>query len=147
MSEDTLINSKCGHTEKLDEPAELSERTGSVYTKNDWGTDMASLTVRHRCGNDPDKQEETTYYNVATGSTVGPFSIGYETGAGSPFDYWWIKFMLNNGKVYTIKDNFYCYISSSDSGRVDLRIDGAESKLFVKFSSSSSCKVSIDPTD
>lgn len=147
MSEDTTINSKCGHTEKIGEPAVKTTRYGSVYARNDWGADLASLTVRHRRSNEAGKQEEETYYNVNAGDEVGPLAITYETGAGTPFDYWWIKFMLNNGKTYTIKDDFYCYISSSDDSRVDLRIDGAESKLFVSFSESSSCKVAIDPAD
>jgi len=143
MGQDVIDNSKCSDTEKRGELVGQTDHTGYVYTQNDWGADLASLTVRHRRGNDPNKQEEKTYYNVMAGSQVGPMEITYTTGVGSPFDYWWVKFVTTTGATFSMKDNFYCYISSSDDGTVKLRLDGAESDMFVTFSSSSGCYVSI----
>lgn len=136
---------KSSHPEKLGEPLQGTDHTGKVYFKNDWGEDLYSVTVRHRRSNDASKQEEKTFYGVGAGQTVGPLDITYTTGAGSPFDYWWIKFITNvTKKTYSIKDNFYCYISSSDDGKVTLRADGSTKKLHVIFSSSDGCKVSIE---
>lgn len=121
-----------------------TDHSGSVYLQNDWGVDIARLTIRHRRSNDPDKQEEQSFYNVAAGAKVGPMAITYTTGAGSPFDYWWVKFATQNGTTFDCKDNFYCSISSDDDGTVTLRLDGSNSDLYVNFSSSSGCSVSID---
>ncbi|MGE7416257.1 hypothetical protein [Methylobacterium tarhaniae] len=120
-----------------------TDHSGIVYLQNDWGVDLAQLTIRHRRSNDPDKQEEQTFYNVVAGDSVGPMAITYTTGAGSPFDYWWVKFVTQNGSTFDCKDNFYCSISSDDDGRVMLRLDGSDSELYVSFSSSSGCSVSI----
>lgn len=137
-------NSKCEHLEKQGEPLQGTDHTGTVYFRNDWGEDLYSITIRHRRSNDPTKQEEKTFYGVGAGKTVGPLTITYTTGAGSPFDYWWVKFRTNvSKKYYTIKDNFYCYISSSDDGKVNIRADSSTKKLYVDFSSSSGCTVSI----
>lgn len=137
-------NSKCSHVEKQGEPPQGSDHTGHVYIQNDWGEDFYSVTVRHRRGNESSKQEEKTFYGLAAGKKAGPLDITYTTGAGSPFDYWWVKFITNiTKKTYTIKDNFYCYISSSDNGTVNLRLDASTKKMYVTFSSSSGCTVSI----
>jgi hypothetical protein len=143
MGENVCDNSKCGHKEKIGERIGQSDHTGKVYLKNDWGADLSSLTVRHRRGNDPSMQEEFTFYNVLAGDSVGPMKITYTTGAGSPFDYWWVKFVTVNATAFSCKNDFYCYISSSDDGTVNLRLDGADSDMYVTFSESSGCYVGI----
>lgn len=145
MTKDGFTNEKCGHESKAgEEGVSSTDHTGYVYLQNDWGVDLFSATIRHRRSNDPNKQEEMSFNNVTAGSKVGPMPITYTTGAGSPFDYWWIKFQLANGATYTCKNNFYCYISSSDDGTVLLRIDGADKNMYVSFSSSSGCYVGLD---
>ncbi|WP_250942875.1 hypothetical protein [Allorhizobium sonneratiae] len=142
---DGFTNEKCGHETKIGEDAITgTDHAGKVYLQNDWGAELYSATIRHRRSNDPNKQEEMTFNNVPAGAKVGPMPITYTTGAGSPFDYWWIKFVLSNGTVYSCKGNFYCYISSSDDGNVLLRIDGSDKDMYVSFSSSSGCYVSLD---
>ena len=136
-------NSKNNDTQGEGETGAQTNSSGSVSTKNNWGADLTSLTVRHRRGNDASKQEEATYYNVKEGAEVGPLGIEYTTGFLSPEDYWWIKFVTNTGASFAIKSSFYCSISPSDDGQVALRIDGADKKMFVSFSASSGCDVSI----
>lgn len=143
MSNANALNSKLQQTQKAGESVGQTDHTGHVYTKNSWGVDLASLTVRHRRGNDPGKQEETTFYNVMSGQKVGPLDITYTTGIGSPFDYWWVKFVTVTGTTFSMKENFYCYISSDDDGTVNLRLEGSDSCMYVTFSSSSGCYVSI----
>ncbi|CDL81269.1 hypothetical protein [Xenorhabdus szentirmaii] len=121
----------------------ITTHTGHVSFKNGWGEDISSLTVRHRRSNDPGEEEIKAVYNIPSGKEIKVMDFTYETGAGSSFDYWWIKFITNSGKEYQIKDNFYCSVSSSDDGNVKLRVDGADKKLYVTFSHSSSCQVSI----
>jgi hypothetical protein len=144
MSTDSFINEKFDHETKVGESGLAStDHVGHVYLQNDWGADLFSVTIRHRRGNDADKQEQQSFNNVPAGAKVGPMEITYTTGAGSPFDYWWIKFQLSNGATYSCKSNFYCYISSSDDGVVLLRIDGADKDMYVSFSSSSGCYVGL----
>lgn len=144
MDDSYFSNEKCGHDAKVGEThLGTTEHTGSVTFENGWGVNLYSVTIRHRQSNSYDKQEEQTFMNVAPGETVGPMPIKYTTGVGSPFDYWWVKLQESNGTTYTCKDNFYCYISSSDDGKVKLRADGAGQKLYVSFSSSSGCTVSL----
>lgn len=145
MNNQDFSNEKCAHDAKAgEEGVGSTDHLGYVWFKNDWGSDLYSVTVRHRRSNDASKQEQITYDNVRSGETMGPLQITYTTGAGSPFDYWWIKFSVMNGATFSIKNNFYCYISSSDDGKVTLRLDGADKKLYVSFSDSSGCTVGID---
>ncbi|NTF21133.1 hypothetical protein G6L37_22285 [Agrobacterium rubi] len=144
MTAERITNEKCEHTSKVgEEGLQGTDHPGLVFLQNDWGSDLYSITIRHRRSNDPNLQEEQTFTNVAAGDQVGPMAITYTTGAGSPFDYWWIKFQLPNGAVYSCKNNFYCYISSSDKPVVNLRIDGADQNLYVNFSDSSGCSVGL----
>jgi hypothetical protein len=138
-----INNSKCCHVEKQGEPVEQIDHTGSVRVLNDWGVDLHSLTVRHRRGNDPELQDERTFYNVLAGQEAGPLSITYTTGIGSPFDYWWVKFTTDTGTNFSMKSDFYCYISASDDGTVKLRLDAATSEMYVTFSESSGCYVAL----
>ena len=139
-----FTNEKCSHDQKVGETnVEGTNHKGSMTLLNDWGSDLYSVTIRHRRGNDPTRQEEKTFYNVTAGSLLGPVDITYTTGIGSPFDYWWVKVVLPSGVVYQCKDSFYCYIDSSDDGKVKLRIDGEDRQLYVSFSKSSGCTVDL----
>lgn len=144
MTTTDVTNEKCGHESKVGETdLAQTDHSGSVTFENGWGVHLYSVTIRHRRGNSYDRQEEQTFMNVEPGEVVGPMAITYTTGAGSPFDYWWVKLQVPNGSTYSCKDNFYCYISSSDDGKVKLRADGATQKLYVSFSNSSGCTVSL----
>ena len=71
----------------------------------------------------------------------------YENGITAPFDYWWIKFKDIWGKRHTVKDNFFCNITSSDDGNTTLTIDGDEKVLRVSSSKSSSDTTKIISED
>lgn len=71
----------------------------------------------------------------------------YENGITAPFDYWWITFEDFMGKRYTVKDNFFCNITSRDDGNTTLTIDGDEKVLRVSFSQSSSGTTKIISED
>lgn len=124
-----------------------TDHQGTVYLQNDWGVDLAQLTIRHRRSNDSNQQEEQSYYGVQAGQNVGPMAITYTTGAASPFDYWWVKFETQNGTTFDCKNDFYCSISSDDDGNVTLRLDGSDSEMYVQFNSSSGCSVGIVKVD
>ncbi|MGN0170880.1 MAG: hypothetical protein ACI39H_09000 [Lachnospiraceae bacterium] len=119
-----------------------AENIGSVTFKNNWGATISEVTIRHRRGNKPEKEESHTYYGLLQGESTAAMNFVYETGATSPFDYWWIKFVVL-GNEYTIKDNFYCSVSWQDDGNVELTANGDNNKLHVHFSYSSDCDVSI----
>jgi hypothetical protein len=127
-----------------------TQHKGKAKVVNHWGIDLASLTLRHRRSNNPDLQEEVTWYNVSSGDTTSGMSFIYETGAGSPFDYWWVSFVTINGHTYGCKDNFYCSVSSDDDlsrRSVILTLDGASREMRVDLPTSSDCTVSISKVD
>ncbi|MDT0316955.1 hypothetical protein [Streptomyces millisiae] len=128
--------------------------TGKAWIVNKWGEDLASVYLRHRRGNDPQREEHKSWTSVKSGqSTEGTaMQFTYETGFGSPFDYWWLKFVVatNNQVWVTSKTNFSCYVSSDDDGNVKITLDGAEKEMTVSFSDSSGCRQSLildDPED
>jgi Up-Regulated in long-lived daf-2 len=128
----------------IPEQLSSSPHTGQAYVTNNWGITLAEVTLRHRRSNNSDKQEQKTWRQLGPGDrTSDPLSFSYETGAGSSFDYWWVAFITNGGDTYTCKDNFYCSVSSSDNGivQVSLNLDSRSMKL--TFSNSSSCTVSL----
>ena len=121
----------------------MTTRPGYVYVTNNWGIHLAEIYLRHRRGNEPSKTDQITWNDVGNGVRVGPFNITYEVGFGSPFDYWWIKFVDIAGLEFTCKDDFWCYISSSDNGNVGISLEGDKSKMTLSFSSSSGCTVGL----
>ena len=108
-------------------------RTGYVYFRNDWGSNITNLTIRHRSCNYIKCTDRHVYNSVASGETTTPFAFEYYTGENSCYDYWWIVFTCN-GVTYTVKDNFYCTVSNDDDGDVYLAISGSQKRLFVNFS-------------
>ena len=121
----------------------MTTHWGNVYLTNNWGVNLAQVYLRHRRGNKASKTDEVTWDNVQIRQKVGPFKITYQTGAGSPFDYWWIKFVDIAGVEYQCKDNFFCYISSSDNGNVNISLEGDNQKMTVNFSESTGCTVGL----
>jgi hypothetical protein len=119
-----------------------TKHSGTAYIKNGWGTILTTLTLRHRRSNDPDKQEEKTWYSV-TPQQECTMSFTYETGAASPFDYWWVSFVTVAGQTWTCKGNFYCSVASEDEAWAKLVIDGGSEEMTVSFSKSSGCYVGL----
>jgi hypothetical protein len=111
----------------LEIPKEVSttSHTREAYITNNWGITLPEVTLRHRRSNDASKQEQTTWDLLVPGERVSsPLSFTYETGPFSPYDYWWIKFSTLGGDTYTCKDNFYCSVSASDDGKVEISLEG-----------------------
>ncbi|RJL52903.1 hypothetical protein [Pectobacterium carotovorum] len=118
--------------------------TGYINFKNNWGENISWITIRHRRRNNPNYQEQENFRNIIAGEKrENIMTFKYETGKGSPFDYWWIKFITESGRLYTIKNDFYCSVTRNDDGNVYLSVDGNKKKMYVAFSRSSSCSVSI----
>ncbi len=122
-----------------------NSKTGHVYITNNWGQSLSWINVRHRRSNSSSKEEAVTLKNLENkDDPIFVMDITYETGAASPFDYWYIKFQTIEGKQYEVKDNFYCSISSKDNGNVFLTISPEDvGHLYVSFSKSSGCYVTI----
>jgi hypothetical protein len=128
----------------ISEEVSSSSHTGKAYVTNNWGITLAEVTLRHRRSNDSSKQEQKTWTQLGPGDrTTDPLSFSYDTGAGSSFDYWWVAFITNGGDTYTCKDNFYCSVSSSDDGTVEVTLNLDSRSMKLTFSNSSSCSVSL----
>ena len=113
-------------------------KKGHVHVFNNWKSDVTGLQVRHRRGN---KEElEDLRDSMQIGQSVlqnDVLTFYYENGITASFDYWWIEFADSTGDKYTVKDNFFCNITSDDDGNATLTIDGREQVLRVEFSKSS----------
>jgi hypothetical protein len=103
---------------------------------------LASITLRHRRSNDPDKTDERTWRNLDQGqSSPADLKINYETGIGADGDYWWVSFQLDNGNVYRSKSSFYCDLTADDeNGIVTAIVDGQYNRLTIDCPVSSDCK-------
>lgn len=115
------------------ESPESTKRTARVQFKNEWGTTLATVTVRHRYDNDPNKTEETTWNNIDPGDTSpgdAVLWVTYWTGVGTKYDYWWVKIEQDNGDVYQSKENFYCYLTADDDGGLVEAIVDGQAKVF-----------------
>lgn len=141
---DTAAEPGAGTPQKDEEPDEkATDRSAYVRFRNQWGQALASATIRHRYANDPGRTEERTWKNVpANGESPSDerLEVTYRTGFGTDYDYWWASIELNNGDVYSSKESFYCYLTSSDEGgEVWAVVDGQTKSLRINPPSSSSC--------
>jgi hypothetical protein len=125
------------------EEAVSTPRQGTATVTNAWGVALAQITLRHRRGNDPSREEQMTFTSLGVNETSAAMPFTYETGAGSPRDYWWITFLTVGGTQWSCKDNFYCSVSSSDTGAVALAVRADTKTMTVSFSRSSGCSVGL----
>lgn len=121
----------------------MADHTGHVKIENKWGTSITSIFLRHRRGNDESKEESTTFINIPNKGVTENMDFTYTTGAASPFDYWWIKFVTLSDDTFTCKNNFYCSVDSDDNGYVTIKLNGDDEHMYVNFSDSSGCKCSL----
>jgi len=114
-------------------------KKGHVNVFNSWKTDITGLRVRHRRGNKAELEDVRDRIEIKQYMLESDvLTFYYENGITAHFDYWWIAFEEPMGGRYTVKDNFYCNITSEDDGNATLKIDGREGVLDVSFSKSSS---------
>lgn len=114
-------------------------KKGHVNLRNDWNSNLSGLVIRHRRGNDAQLEDVRDAIEVVQSTTeTDVLTFYYENGITAPFDYWWIAFEEPMGGRYTVKDNFYCNITSGDDGNATLTIDRSRMAMKVSFSKSSS---------
>ena len=93
----------------------MSEPNSSnpVQITNEWGSTITDVVMSHRY--DRDHYDSHTWASIDHGKTVGGMKVGYWTGAfRTGKDYWHITFSAD-GKRYSCKDNFYCFLTSDDA--------------------------------
>lgn len=127
-------------------PTQIDSTThdGEAYVTNNWGLTISELTLRHRRSNNPARQEQKTWTLLAPGDrTSDPLNFTYETGAFSPFDYWWVSFVTIAGATYTCKSSFYCSVAAEDTGIVQVALNLDDQTMTIAFSDSSGCYVGL----
>ncbi|MDC9590126.1 hypothetical protein PSI23_12660 [Xenorhabdus sp. XENO-10] len=126
-------------------------RKGRVFLSTHWDDDLQTVRVRHRRGNDREKEEHKILTNISKITKhLYVMDITYDVSLFFPDrDYWWILLVTNDWRVYTIKNNFYCNITSSDNGDVLLDVVNGllGMKMYVSFSDSNNCRQSIYEID
>ncbi|MDC9598857.1 hypothetical protein [Xenorhabdus anantnagensis] len=125
-------------------------RKGRVFLSTHWDDDFQTVRVRHRRGNYREKEEHKLLTNInKITKHLYVMDITYDVSIIPNYDYWWILLVTNDWRVYTIKNNFYCNISSSDNGDVLLEVvSGALGmKMYVSFSYSNNCRQGIYEVD
>ncbi|AOM39466.1 hypothetical protein [Xenorhabdus hominickii] len=120
-------------------------RKGQVFLSTIWETDLNFVIIRHRRANSHKKEEHKMLKNVGGyQQNIPVMDITYDSSFWFPdFDYWWVLFITNDWRIYTIKDNFSCNISNLDKARVDIVISSITTLMYVNFSWSSGCTQSI----
>jgi hypothetical protein len=112
--------------------------------KNDWGSTISIVKLNHRYDND--HYDAKSWPSIDNGKSGDTFDVGFWTGFGrTGKDYWLISFEVD-GKIWTCKDNFYCFLTSDDkNGSVTCRVykDGDEGKMQVICPKSGNCTVSL----
>lgn len=113
--------------------------------KNDFGEKIFNVTLNHRY--DSDHYDNESWDSLDNGETSSDFSVGYWTGFGrTGKDYWFIQFEAG-GRIWTCKDNFYCYLTADDKNKaVTCRVykDGSDGKMEIICPRSSNCTASLD---
>ena len=116
--------------------------------KNDWGSEISNVELHHRYDND--HKDDGSWDSIENGQTGETFDVGYWTGfLRTGYDYWLVKFEAD-GKSWTCKDNFYCFLTGDDQGgTIVCRVykDGGEGKMEVKCPQSSSATVGLSSAD
>lgn len=120
--------------------------SSSVYLTNDWGSRISNVKINHRYDTDHYDSNAWTYLDYTPNPSFA-FNAGYWSGfMRTGHDYWKIDFDAE-GKTWTIKDNFYCFLTSDDKNKqTNIRVfqDKGQGKVDIKCPSSSGCTVQLD---
>jgi hypothetical protein len=112
--------------------------------KNDWGSVISNVELHHRY--DTKHFDDKSWASLSDREQGDTFNVGYWTGFGrTGYDYWLIKFEAD-GKIWTCKDNFYCFLTDDDiGGTVICRVykKGDAGKMDVICPESSNATVSL----
>jgi hypothetical protein len=125
---------------------EIDIKTTTHYCKarivNRWKKDITDVTLRHRRGNDPKKEDKKSWDSVQDDKDTDTMDITFETGFGSSGDYWWVEFRAA-GEKWTCKENFYCDLRSNDEGStVDCILKAIDEEMHISMNSGS-CDVEL----
>lgn len=127
------------HKENGTEPRAI--KSGRVRVYNDWGAELSGVVVRHRIGNAQAGESNLVWPTVWPGDTTEWQDFTYDS---SSRNYWWISFVVTDTREqWACADNFYCSLTSSDNGDVEISLNGYQKNLLVEFSNSSSCTKSL----
>jgi hypothetical protein len=119
----------------------LAAKSGRVRVYNDWGAELSGVVVRHRIGNEQAGETNLVWPTVWPGDTTEWQNFTYDS---SHRNYWWISFVvIDTREQWACADNFYCSLTSSDNGDVEISLNGYRKDLLVEFSNSSSCTKSL----
>ena len=114
--------------------------------KNYWGGKITNIQLIHRYDNDHFDSHSWEYLD--NGITSSSFDVGFWTGLGrTGKDYWLIKFEAD-GKIWTCKDNFSCFLTSDDKDKIvscHIYKEGEKGKMEVICPVSGTCTVSLRP--
>lgn len=120
----------------------------SAAVKNDFGTRIYNVEVKHRY--DDDHFDQDRWSTIGNGEQGSDFKVGYWTGFGrTGKDYWSVQFEAY-GKIWNCKSNFYCFLTGDDADKlVPLRVyrDGDDAKMELQCPGSSHCTVSLNGTE
>ena len=119
----------------------------AVSVINETDSEISNLDYQHRY--DSDVYNLGHLDQLAPGDEKVVGEATFWTGFGrTGYDYWWVQFD-RDGKRYTCKSNFYCYLTSSDADHLSLgvKLILTKDKMVVRPPVSSSCSVSLYESD
>ena len=124
----------------MDEPNTWAKAT----VRNEWGSTIRNVRLHHRY--EHAHEEEKSWASLEDAEEGDAFDVGYWTGfLSTGYDYWFISFEAD-GKLWTCKDNFYCFLTGDDAGQtVVCRVyrEGGAGKMEVACPKSSKATVGL----
>ncbi len=124
------------------------KRIGLISFENFWGERLSWVKITHYLDNlihvnywnkhfyiIEDIEDKEVRDNL--------FAFDYEVGSDSYFNYWQLEVITEKGSKYKTKERFYCSLSYDDDGKVILSVNGDSKRMYVYFSSSSSCSTAL----
>lgn len=105
-------------------------KKGTAEFYNGWGCTLLEVHIRHRRGNDPNREDSASFYCVPANKTV-QMDVIYESFSLSD-DYWWIKFVTFSGMEYQPSENILISnITIADNGTVTIRVDSDTQCIYI----------------
>ncbi len=121
----------------------LTIRNGVLSFENYFGETLSYVEIYHT-KRMYSAMPQVRLYNIPNETKVANiFNFKYQLGWGALVEFWKIAFLTASGQQYRSKEDFTCAIRAEDDGHVIIGVNGESKRMYVSFSSSSSCSTGL----
>lgn len=99
--------------------SEPVDRTARLRVRNEYGTGLNLVSVRHRVDNEDLNEDVRSWQDLSPGSTTDALEIHYQTNPGGkpPRDFWYAFFERKDGERFETVDDFMCDFREADENQ------------------------------